>query len=418
MTSITKAALNFKATFTQEVTPFNIEVDQDFLDNTRLKASLTRFVDDLEEQEAFTDGPPRQTAEKVADYWANKYDWRAIEADINSKLKQYTTLVETPTTKFTGPIPLHFVHHRSPREDAIPLIFVHGWPGSFLEVDNIIEPLTNPPDASMPAFHVVAPSIPGYGFSPSPRKPGFGYRQSGAAFHALMQKLGYKKYVFQGGDAGDLINRYMAVDFPESVVSGHSNFWVIPPNEDDLDKYRRNESSPDEKYLIELYGGFTTKHWAYGQIHQTRPLKLAGAMTDSPVGLAMWIYDSVVSGVPDPSIWTPELIITWTMMHWINGPYAAFSLYKNGAADGAISIKGINLLPYVKQPVAISQFPYDLWYRTPLDWAQRGGNVKMNTVHETGGHFAALTNADLLLQDIWRFFGDTELSNTNIFKQT
>lgn len=326
------SALNFKAVFTQEVTPFKIEVDQDFLDTTRLKVSLTRFVDDLEEQKAFTDGPPRQDAEKVADYWANEYDWRAIEADINSKLSQYTTLVETPTTNFTGPIPLHFVHHRSPREDAIPLLFVHGWPGSFLEVDNIIRPLTNPPDPSLPAFHVVAPSIPGYGFSPSPGKPGFGYRQSGAAFHALMQKLGYNKYVFQGGDAGDLINRYMAVDFPENVVSGHSNFWIIPPNEDDLDKYRRNESSSDEQYLIELYGGFTTSGWAYGQIQQTRPLKLAAAMTDSPVGLAMWIYDSVVAGVPDPSIWTPELIITWTMMHWINGPYGAFSLYKNGAA--------------------------------------------------------------------------------------
>lgn len=427
--------LNYSANFTAEVAPFTINVHQKFLDTTKLKVSLTRFVDELEDQVPFTDGPPRHTAEAVADHWTNTYDWRSTEADVNSRLKQFTTVLETPATNYTDPVPLHFVHHRSARRDAIPLLFVHGWPGSFLEVENIIEPLTNPVDDNLPAFHVVAPSIPGYGFSPSPRKPGFGYRQAGATFNALMLRLGYDKYVFQGGDAGDLINRYMAVDFPDNVVSGHSNFWIIPPNEDDLARHRRGETTEDESYVIELYNGFVASGWAYGQIQQTRPLKLAGAMTDSPVGLAMWIYDSVVSGVPDQSIWTPELIITWTMMHWINGPYGAFSLYRNGAKvkllqhvrmqllanawfkDGAISTTGINLLPYVHQPVAISEFPYDLWYRTPLDWAQRGGNVKTRTVHKTGGHFASLTNPDLLLQDIWRFFADRELSRTSIFYQ-
>ncbi|KEF60847.1 uncharacterized protein A1O9_02409 [Exophiala aquamarina CBS 119918] len=323
--------LNYDANFTTEIIPFTIDVHQSFLETTKLKVSLTRFVEEVEDQAPFTDGPPLHTAEAVADHWMNKYDWRSTEVDINSRLKQFTTVLTTQSTNYTEPVPLHFVHHRSPRRDAIPLLFVHGWPGSFLEVENIIEPLTNPADDSLPAFHVVAPSIPGYGFSPSPRKPGFGYRQAGATFNALMTRLGYCKYVFQGGDAGDLINRYMAVDFPDSVVSGHSNFWIIPPNEDDMERYGRKETSADENYLIELYNDFVTSHWGYAQIQQTRPLKLAGAMTDSPVGLAMWIYDSVVSGVPDQSIWTPELIITWTMMHWINGPYGAFSLYKNGA---------------------------------------------------------------------------------------
>lgn len=323
--------LNYVANFTSTVEPFTIAVDQGFCDRTKLKVSLTRFVEELEDQVQFADGPPRHTAEAVAEHWTTTYNWRSVEADINSRLKQFTTVLETPNKNYTDPVPLHFVHHRSPRPDAIPLLFLHGWPGSFLEVENIIEPLTNPTDANMPAFHVVAPSIPGYGFSPSPRRVGFGYRQAGATFNALMLKLGYSKYVFQGGDAGDLINRYMAVDFPDNVVSGHSNFWIIPPNKDDLERYDRGETDEDEKYLIELYNGFVASGWAYGQIQQTRPLKLAAAMTDSPVGLAMWIYDSVVSGVPDPSIWTPELIITWTMMHWINGPYGAFSLYKNGA---------------------------------------------------------------------------------------
>jgi pimeloyl-ACP methyl ester carboxylesterase len=196
----------------------------------------------------------------------------------------------------------------------------------------MIEHLVNPPKASLQAFHVIAPSIPGYGFSPSPSRPGMGYREAGHAFHALMKKLGYDKYVIQGGDAGDFILRYQAVDYPESVVSGLSNFWIIPPNDGDREKYRQNESTDDEKFIIELLDFFSTERWAYGQIQQTRPLRLAWAMTDSPVGLAMWLYDAVIGVVVDPAIWTPERLITWTMMHWIPGPYAAFSLYKNGAA--------------------------------------------------------------------------------------
>ncbi|KAJ9602865.1 hypothetical protein H2200_012645 [Cladophialophora chaetospira] len=405
-TSSTDLNLNYNATFTESIEPFTIYVKEEFLQQTRLKASLTRFVDEYAQPDLI-DGPSSAFARRVAAYWADTYDWRQIEASINAKLPQFTTLVHPSPSpaNHTLPVPLHFVHRRSNRSDAIPLLFVHGWPGSFLEVESLLAQLTNPPNASLPAFHVVAPSIPGYGFSPSPQARGFGYRAAGSTFHGLMLKLGYPEYVFQGGDAGDFINRYAAHDFPDSVMAGLSNFWIVPPTQEDLDKFRRGESTDDEKYIINLLGKFFSKDWGYGQIQQTRPLKLAHAMTDSPVGLAMWIYDSVVAGVPDPSIWTEELLITWTMMHWIPGPYGAFSLYKNGAADGAISTTGINLLPYVSQPIAISEFPYDLWYHTPLEWARRGGNVLYRTVHETGGHFASLTNPELLLADIWKFFG-------------
>ncbi|KIW11567.1 hypothetical protein PV08_10868 [Exophiala spinifera] len=411
--------LNFKATFSDEVLPFTISVSEDFLGLTRLKASLTRFVDD-QDQPDHEDGPPRRSAEAIAKYWSESYDWRRVEASLNGRLKQFTTIVHTAQTAlhpYPEPVPLHFVHHRSPRADAIPLLFVHGWPGSFVEVLDVVERLTNPPSASHCAFHVVAPSIPGYGFSPAPRAPGFGYRQAGATFHALMTaRLGYGRYVFQGGDAGDFINRYAAVDFPRSVVSGLSNFWVVPPSPADVERHARRETSDDEAYLIELYRRFTSQAWAYGHLHQTRPLRLAVGLTDSPVGLAMWIYDAVRTGVDRPDdIWTPERLITWTMMHWVNGPYGAFGLYKNGAKDGAISPIGINMLPYVHQPVAISEFPYDLWYRTPLEWARRCGNVKYRTVHDRGGHFASLDAPDLLLEDIWRFFGDREVSGTKVF---
>jgi hypothetical protein len=329
-----KVQLNYRGDFTEEVAPFTIAVSQEFLDKTELKVSLTRFVDtELTGQEPFTDGPPVATAESVQQYWEQEYDWRKVEKELNQRLKQFTTIVHIgPKSGYSEPVPLHFVHHTSSREDAIPLLFVHGWPGSFIEVENIIEALVHPPEPSLPAFHVVAPSISGFGFSPSPLKPGMGYRETGHAFHALMIKLGYEKYVMQGGDAGDFVLRYQAVDYPESVVSGLSNFWVIPPDDADREKYRHNQSTEDERFIIELTDMFSTKHWSYGQVHQTKPLKLAFAMTDSPVGLAMWIYDIVAGVVVDPAIWTPERLITWTMMHWIPGPYAAFSLYKHGAA--------------------------------------------------------------------------------------
>jgi Epoxide hydrolase N terminus len=337
-----RLSLNFEATFTEAITPFTISVHESFLERTVLKVSLTRFVDECEQPD-FTDGPPTRIAKSLASYWTDSYDWRKIEASINSQLTQFTTIVQPSLSPadYTSSVPLHFVHHRSGRPDAIPLLFVHGWPGSFLEVDTIISSLTNPPNDGLPAFHVVAPSIPGYGFSPTPQVPGFGYRAAGATFHALMLKLGYSKYVFQGGDAGDLINRYAAHDFPDDVISGLSNFWIIPPNDSDLDRYRKKETTEDENYIIEHLDNFVTSGWAYGQIQQTRPLKLASGLMDSPVGLAMWIYDSVAAGEPDPSLWTEERTITWTMMHWINGPYGAFSLYRNGAK---VSVHLVQLL--------------------------------------------------------------------------
>ncbi|KAI0156998.1 Alpha/Beta hydrolase protein [Xylariaceae sp. FL1272] len=411
--------LEYEATFTDSITPFTINVHDSFLKLTNLKVSLTRFVDDVPLPGGISEGVPTGVQKSIASYWSSTYDWRQVEASINSKLTQFTTIIHPSPSpaNYTTPAPLHFVHHRSPRSDAIPLLFVHGWPGSFLEVEPIISSLTDPPNASLPAFHVVAPSIPGYGFSPAPRVAGFGYRAAGATFRALMLKLGYIQYVFQGGDAGDFINRYAAHDFPSEIVSGHSNFWVIPPSDSDRERYRRNETTDDENYVIERLDAFYNSGWAYAQIQQTRPLKLAGGMMDSPMGLAMWIYDSISGGNPGNDLWTYERIITWTMMHWINGPFGAFSLYRNGAkVDGAIDTKGINLLPYVSQPVAISQFPRDIWYRTPLEWALRGGNVKVNRVHGKGGHFATLDATGALLDDVWKFFGNGEVSNTKVFK--
>lgn len=223
------------------------------------------------------------------------------------------------------------MHHQSPRADAIPLLFIHGWPGSFIEVENIIESLTHPPNITMPAFHVVAPSIPGFSFSPAPITTGFGDYEAAQAFHALMIQLDYTQYVIQAGDVGGIIMRYQAHLFPDNVLAGLNNFWVVSPSQSDRERYDSNETTADETYVINLLDTFFNKHWAYGQIQQTKPLKLAHAMTDSPVGLAMWIYDAVSAVVENQAVWTPEEIITWTMMHYIQGPYSTFRLYTEGS---------------------------------------------------------------------------------------
>lgn len=189
----------------------------------------------------------------------------------------------------------------------------------------------------MPAFHVVAPSIPGFAFSPAPIKTGFGDYEAAQAFHALMVQLNYTKYVIQAGDVGGIIMRYQAHLFPDNVLAGLNNFWVVSPSRSDRERYKKNETTSDETYIINLIDTFFNKHWAYGQIQQTKPLRLAHAFIDSPIGLAMWIYDSVSGVVENKAVWTPEEIITWTMMHYIQGPYAGFRLYKEGALVSYLS---------------------------------------------------------------------------------
>lgn len=191
------------------------------------------------------------------------------------------------------------------------MLFIHGWPGSFLEVGNIIGDLTNPPNASVPAFHVVAPSIPGFGFSPAPTKPGFGPASAAFAFNELMLQLGYSRYVIQGGDFGGVILRYQAHHFPKNVISALSNFWIIQPSNNDLRRLAQGEATPDEVAYIKIIENYENEGSGYRLIMSTEPLTVAYGMTDSPLGNAMWMY-SIMSRVIDPAImaWTPEEIIT------------------------------------------------------------------------------------------------------------
>ncbi|EGR46208.1 uncharacterized protein TRIREDRAFT_66859 [Trichoderma reesei QM6a] len=405
---------NVNATFSKSPKPFVLRVNKDFIDDTRQRVLTARSPIFLET--TTYEGPSRDNFTHVQEYWVQEYNWTRVEESINKQLQQFTTIVEPTIGNDTSPIPLHFVHHRSPREDAIPLLFIHGWPGSFLEVSNIIDELTHPPNKSLPAFHVVAPSIPGFGFSPAPERPGFGPVRAAHAFNKLMQQLGYVRYVVQGGDFGGVILRFQAHLFPNNVVSALSNFWIIQPDQSDFRRLAQGLATPDETTYIATLETYINQASGYRILQQTQPLTSAFAVSDSPLGNAMWMY-ALMAEVVDPTIknWTPEEIITWSMMYYIQGPYAGMRFYREVANDGALDGVDFGTIPWVKIPVAISQFPYDVAYRLPLEWARRGGNVIKRNVHDHGGHFAAYEVPDLLLRDIREWFGDRVVSGTKAF---
>jgi hypothetical protein len=318
--------LNFKATFGPSPVPMAIDVDPHFIAETRLKASLTRSPIDID-LPPFTEGVPSHNLTSIRDYWVNQYNWSVVQDNLNTNFNHFTTTVgPLPSPyNYTLPVPLHFVHHRSPHTNAIPLLFIHGWPGSFLEVAKILEPLTQPPPG-MPAFHVVAPSIPGFGFSPAPTAPGFGLIEAAAAFNALMGQLGYDRFVVQGGDFGSHTARYMGAMFPESVVSILSNLYNVNPNTTDLERQSRGEITTEENAYIDFIEGNEPFYNAFWGIEKTVPLQVAILLGDSPVGNIAWSYLGIRPFSPGYS-WGIEELITWGMMLYIPGPYGNTRIY-------------------------------------------------------------------------------------------
>ena len=317
---------NFKASFGSSPTPMIIDVDPRFIAETRLKASLTRNPIDIE-LPPFTEGVPSHNLTTIRDYWVNQYNWSAVQESLNTDFNHFTTTIgPLPSSyNYTRPLPLHFIHHRSPRSNAIPLLFIHGWPGSFLEVTKILKPLTHPPP-DMPAFHVVAPSIPGFGFSPAPTAPGFGLIEAGAAFNDLMAQLGYHHFVVQGGDLGSHTARYMGAMFPESVVSILSNLYGVNPNTTDLARQAQGKTTTQENAYINFIEQAEPFYDSFWGIEKTVPLQMAILLGDSPVGNIAWPYLGMRSFSPGYS-WTVEELITWGMMLYIQGPYGSVRIY-------------------------------------------------------------------------------------------
>lgn len=297
-------------------TPFKIAVSDDLLAfiNDRVRTGRLPAPLHHEEGDGWSHGLPLQTLSALKSFWTNEYDWRLIEARLNATFKQFTL----PISAEGEDLSLHFVHHRSSREDAVPLLFVHGWPGSFLEVEHILPLLTEPASPKHQAFHVVAPSLPGFGFSSAPKNAGFTPKKFAAVLNKLMLALGYTTYIAQGGDWGSMISRLIGINHPESCVAIHVNFLVATPpsvlwNPLEIAWLVLRRFTDSEKEKLKRMMWWQEKESGYYKIMGTKPMTVSYALVDSPLGMLAWIREKLEPLV-DEYTWTEEECITWAMV--------------------------------------------------------------------------------------------------------
>ena len=377
------------------IRPFNVNIPQADLDDLHERLARTRWPDELPGV-GWSRGVPLGYLKELAEYWRTSYDWRAWEAKLN-EVPQFTTEI--------GGQNIHFLHVRSPEPNALPLIITHGWPGSVAEFLDIIGPLTDPRAYGgdpADAFHVVIPSIPGFGFSGPTHEAGWNTARVAKAWAELMHRLGYERYGAQGGDMGALIAPDLGRCDPEHVIGVHVNaatFGFIPLGPVEPDELAT--FSDVEKQRLERLNRFLTDGNGYFQIQATRPQTLAYGLTDSPVGQLAWIVEKFkewtasTAELPEQAI-DRDHILTDVMLYWLTGTAgsSADMYYENMHASNWGQQPGTT-------PTGVADFVEDVAIRR---FAERGNNIVHWTDFERGGHFAAMEAPDLLVGDIRTFF--------------
>ena len=379
------------------IRPFTYHASQVELDDLRRRILAARLPE-KEPVSDFSQGVPLATVQKLARYWATEYDWRKVEARLNA--------VPNFIAEIDG-LDIHFVHVRSKHENALPVIISHGWPGSIIEQLKLIEPLTNPTahgGSTSDAFHVVVPSMPGYGFSGKPTSTGWGPERIARAWDVLMKRLGYTRYAAQGGDWGAVVVDLMGVQAPQGLLGIHTNMPnVIPPAIDAAALAGAPVPaglSADEKHAYEQLAAFY-KDVYYAFFMGTRPQTLT-ALADSPVGLATFMIDHDARSLEliarsfngDQEGLTRDDVLDNITLFWLtNTGVSAARLYWENKL-GFFSPKG------VKIPVAASAFPDEL-YQAPRSWAQQAYPklIHYNKL-DKGGHFAAWEQPKLLTEEL------------------
>ncbi|GLB37605.1 putative epoxide hydrolase N terminus [Lyophyllum shimeji] len=396
--------------------PFRIDVAPETLAWVTDRVKTARVIPDIQHPQGkeWAHGIPTSAVQELVDYWRDEYDWRKVEQRLNLTFKMFTVDIEEAGETLN----VHFVHHRSSRGGAVPLIFAHGWPGNFLEVEHLLK-LTEPEDPAQQAFHIVAPSIPGFVFSSEPQHPDFTIARIASVYHKLMQTLGYTHYVGQGGDWGSFILRSMAISFPEACVGIHLNYiFAIPPspvkNPLALLRLVVRWFTADEKTRLARIQWWMKEEFGYTAIQGTKPQTVSYALLDSPVGMLAWIREKM-QDLTDPDFtWPKETVVTWAMLYLLSGNAGHARLYKNGMQTA----KGEVLDVKISKEVAFgaSCFPRDVGY-VPRWWAQASiaDNIVFWREHEKGGHFASLECSDVLERDFLEFFGKISVERRAVF---
>ncbi|KAK7057648.1 alpha beta-hydrolase [Favolaschia claudopus] len=375
-------------------TPYKISIPDALLERLHKKLELSTLPDELENS-GWDYGVPLADIQRLVARWTNGYDWRHHEALLNTELPQFTRPISVDGH---GTLAIHYVHQRSEVVGAIPLLFVHGWPGSFLEARKIV-PLLTQKSVDHPSFHVVALGLPGFGFSEGASKSGFNIAQHAEIGNNLMLALGYNEYVAQGGDWGHVITRKIAQVYGgKHCKAWHTNTVMGDPPEG----FALDTLTDKEKEGLARAEVFFKTGGAYVQQQATQPQTLGYALADSPVGLLAWIYDRLATWA-DNYPWDDDEVLTWISIYWFSraGPIGSLRIYFEAISRGD-GLAGSGAPPEI--PLGLSHFPNDLVV-VPKSWSRKLGNVVFDGDHDGGGHFAAYEKPVELVDDIRRMFG-------------
>jgi epoxide hydrolase len=362
------------------VRPFRIAVPDAVLDDLRARLRATRWPE-RETVPDWSQGVPLDYLREVCAYWADRYEWRAREAALNT-FAQFTTVIDG--------LDLHFLHVRSRHQDAMPLALTHGWPGSIAEFAAVIGPLVDPPDPT-DAFHVVCPSLPGFGFSGKPTATGWGVPRIADAWCTLMERLDYPRFAAHGGDWGAIVTSAIGEAHPDRLVGIHLTMPLAAPEPGDADSedpYAVAALAARQRYRREGSG--------YSQQQSTRPQTIGYGLTDSPAGQAAWILEKFrewtdCDGHPENAISRDAMLDTITI-YWATASAASSArLYWESFRSGQLGP--------VRVPTAVAAFPKEISRSTPT-WAARRYDLQRWTDLPRGGHFPALEQPDLLVADI------------------
>ena len=364
----------------EDVEPFEVRVDDATLADLHDRLARTRIPDQIEGT-SWEYGMPAPYLRDLVTYWRESYDWRAQEAALNT-LPHFHTTIDGQS--------IHFVHVRSNRSDALPLLLLHGWPGSIVEFVDAIPLLSD-------SFHLVVPSLPGYGFSEPTRTPGWDAKRIARAFIALMDRLGYSRYGAQGGDWGAQITTRIGALDPEHCVAIHLNMPLAIPPKEPL------PLTDAEQADLAALGAFRAEESAYAMEQRTKPQTLGAALNDSPAGLLAWIVEkfrawSDCDGDPE-KVFTRDQLITNVMLYWV--PQTSTSAARLYWED-----KNARDFPtFVSVPTGVARFPKEP-LRYPRAWVEQRYNVTRWVDMPRGGHFAAMEQPELFADEIRAFFNE------------
>lgn len=373
------------------ILPMDIDVPQAALDDLKARLANTRWPDEAPVDD-WSQGLPVSALRPIVEHWRHRYDWRDIEKRLNA-LPHFRTSIDG--------LSVHFIHVCSPHENATPLIMTHGWPGSVLEFLDVIGPLTDPVahgGKAEDAFHLVLPSLPGYGFSDKPRETGWGIERIGKAWGELMRRLGYDRYFAQGGDWGSMVTRVMARDRVEGLAGMHVNLMVVPPPAD------ADMSEPEAAKFAEAMGHYTQWDMGYAFQQRTRPQTLGYGLADSPVGQAGWILEkfAVWTGgdAPLANAFSMDRLLDNVTLYWLtNSAASSARLYWESYAGG-LEAAGSDL------PAAASLFSNDIAV-PPRKWVERlYSDIRYWNHAERGGHFAAMEQPEIFVRELRSAFAE------------